>query len=78
MKTCTGTRTKAAASLKYQGETKTKINLQECGQKTPGCTLDESLPANAGDLGLIPGQEDSTCQGTTEPMPRLGGLGYSF
>lgn len=37
------------------GRNKDKINFQECGQKTPGCTLDESLPANAGDLGLIPG-----------------------
>ena len=26
-------------------------------------------PANAGDTGLIPGQEDSTGHGTTKPMP---------
>ena len=28
----------------------------------------ENLPANAGDMGSIPAQEDSTCHGATKPV----------
>ena len=28
----------------------------------------KNSPANAGDMGLIPGQEDPTCHGATEPV----------
>ena len=28
--------------------------------------MDRNLPADAGDAGLIPGPEDSTCHGATE------------
>ena len=28
----------------------------------------KNLPANAGDMGLIPGPEDSTCPGATNHM----------
>ena len=27
-----------------------------------------NLPANEGHMGLIPGPEDSTCEGATKPM----------
>jgi len=33
----------------------------------PGGTMVENPPASAGDMGLIPVQEDSTCPGATKP-----------
>ena len=34
----------------------------------PGGTVDKNPPANAGDMGSIPGLEDSTCLGATKPV----------
>ena len=34
----------------------------------PGGPLVKNLPANAGNMGLIPGREDSTYPGVTKPM----------
>ena len=34
----------------------------------PGGPLAKNLPANAGNMGLIPGREDSTYPGVTKPM----------
>ena len=34
----------------------------------PGGTMVKNLPANAGDMGSSPGQEDPTCRGTNKPM----------
>ena len=36
----------------------------------PGGSVIKNLPASAGDVGLIPGLEDSTCCGATEPVDR--------
>ena len=33
-----------------------------------GGVTGKNLPANAGDMGSIPGPEDSTCQGAMGPM----------
>ena len=34
----------------------------------PGGSVIKNPPANAGNMGLIPGQEDPTCHGATEPV----------
>lgn len=34
----------------------------------PGATVDKKICHNAGNMGLMPGQEDSTCFGITMPM----------
>ena len=36
----------------------------------PGGTVDKNPPADAGDMGSIPGLEDSTCLGATKPVHR--------
>ena len=47
-------------SLKKKGGV---VNGAICGD-----AADKNLPANAGDMGSIPGQkEDSTCHGATKP-----------
>ena len=33
-----------------------------------GGSVNKNLPAHAGDMGLIPGPEDSTCHGATKPV----------
>ena len=35
---------------------------------SPGGAVDRNLPASAGDMGSIPGPEDSTCHGTAKPV----------
>ena len=34
----------------------------------PGGTVVKNLPANAGDMGSIPGPEDPTCRRATKPV----------
>ena len=49
------------------------LSLQKvgCGD-FPGGLVVKNLPANAGDVGLIPGPwEVSTCHGATKPVPQL-------
>ena len=36
----------------------------------PGGPVDKNPPADAGDMGSIPGLEDSTCLGATKPVHR--------
>ena len=40
---------------------KHKISKKNKTRDFPGGTVDKNLPANAGDMGAIPGLEDSTC-----------------
>ena len=37
-------------------------------QDFPSSPVDKNLPANAGDMGSIPGLRHATCQKATQPM----------
>ena len=40
----------------------------------PGGPVVKNLPANAGDMGSIPGGEDPTCHRATKPTPQVQSL----
>ena len=50
-----------------QNKQKTRCMIANCWD-LPGGAVVKSPPANAGDMGLIPGRENLTCRGATKPV----------
>ena len=48
--------------------TNNTVTTKLAGWDFPGGTVVKNLPANAGDTGSSPVQEDPTCHGATNPV----------